>query len=208
MNQILSSYYCPEILEGEFRFSPSGVYRLPPDGSLDQVLVHIKKLPLNDAPEVFGLHDNANITSAIKESNLLLSTVLSLQPRTASGAGESRESVLQRMAEGVKAKIPVPYDIEACSAAYPVEYGESMNTVLVQELKRFNRLIEVISSSLSSLLRALVGEVVMSPTLEQLADAIYDGRIPPLWAAVSYGFRRARCSCLIDELLVRAAIPR
>lgn len=35
--------------------------------SLDQVLVHLKKLPLSDAPEVFGLHDNANITSAIKE---------------------------------------------------------------------------------------------------------------------------------------------
>jgi hypothetical protein len=42
-----------------------------------------------------------------------------------------------------------------CRYKYPVDYYQSMNTVLTQELVRFNRLIEVIHSSLASLQKAL-----------------------------------------------------
>jgi len=40
-------------------------------------------------------------------------------------------------------------------AKYPVIYMESMNTVLRQELIRYNRLIEVIRTSLHNLSRAI-----------------------------------------------------
>lgn len=40
---------------------------------------------------------------------------------------------------------------------YPVDYYESMNTVLCQELVRFNRLIVTIHTSLSHLQKALKG---------------------------------------------------
>ena len=46
---------------------------------------------------------------------------------------------------------------------YPVIYMESMNTVLRQELIRYNRLIEVIRTSLHSLSRAV--KVVNSTSL-------------------------------------------
>lgn len=46
-------------------------------------------MPLNDLTEVFGLHDNADITSAINDSNQLLGTALSLMPRKAGAAGKS-----------------------------------------------------------------------------------------------------------------------
>ena len=38
---------------------------------------------------------------------------------------------------------------------YPVEYTESMNTVLRQELIRFNRLTSVVRSSLQNIRKAL-----------------------------------------------------
>lgn len=40
-----------------------------------------EELPLDDATEVFGMHENAEITSNINETNKLLATALSLQPR-------------------------------------------------------------------------------------------------------------------------------
>ena len=48
-------------------------------------------LPLNDRAEVFGLHENAELTSAIKDTNTLLESILNLLPRTNSGASESNE---------------------------------------------------------------------------------------------------------------------
>lgn len=47
-----------------------------------------------DLTEVFGLHDNADITSAINETNQILGTALSLMPRKAGGGGKSQEEML------------------------------------------------------------------------------------------------------------------
>jgi len=48
-------------------------------------------LPTMDHPEAFGQHPNADITSQIQETRMLFEVLLSLQPQTAVGVGESRE---------------------------------------------------------------------------------------------------------------------
>lgn len=62
---------------------------IPPQGYLQ----YIRSLPLNDSPELFGLHDNANITFAQKETFTLLGAILQLQPKTFTLGGCSREEV-------------------------------------------------------------------------------------------------------------------
>ena len=56
-------------------------------------MAYVKSLPINDTPEIFGLHENANITFAQNETFNQLEALLSLQPKTASGKGKSREQV-------------------------------------------------------------------------------------------------------------------
>ena len=51
---------------------------------------------------------------------------------------------------------------------YPIRFDESMNTVLSQELLRYNGLINVVRSSLADLRKALKGLVVMSGDLEEV----------------------------------------
>ena len=61
-----------------------------------------------------------------------------------------------------------------------------MNTVLTQELMRFNRLVEVIENTLADVQKAMKGLVVMSAELEDMGDSMVKGKVPLLWSSVAY----------------------
>jgi dynein heavy chain len=56
------------------------------------------------------------------------------------------------MVEKILREFPEKFDTVAANRKYPVDYRESMNTVLTQELSRFNILIEVIRTSLYNII--------------------------------------------------------
>lgn len=60
-------------------------------------IAYMRSLPINDTPEIFGLHENANITFAQNETLNMLSSLMALQPKSASGGGKSREEVCNIM---------------------------------------------------------------------------------------------------------------
>lgn len=49
------------------------------------------------------------------------------------------KEVVEELAHDVLSKLPMDFDLEEVMRLYPVIYNESMNTVLRQELIRFNR---------------------------------------------------------------------
>lgn len=73
-----------------------------------------------------------------------------------------------------------------------------MNTVLAQELIRFNRLISEIRSSLVNIGKAIKGEVVMSTELEIVAGSLYDNMVPPSWKKWSYNSMKPLASYVKD----------
>jgi hypothetical protein len=64
-------------------------------------------------------------------------------------------------------------------------YEESMNTVLQQELLRFNKLLKQVVSSLQQLQKAIEGLVVMSNELEEVFNKMFDNLVPDLWHKVN-----------------------
>ena len=56
-----------------------------------------------------------------------------------------------------------------------------MNTVLTQELIRFNKLIIVIRQSLADLKKAIAGEILLSSDLEACMNSLFDGQVPEMW---------------------------
>ena len=85
----------------------------------------------------------------------------SLQPQSGGGAGKSWDDILSELSADIAHKVPGKYDIEVALLDFPVLYEECMNTVLVQELIRFNRVLGTVASSLKEVQRAVKGLVVM-----------------------------------------------
>ncbi|KTF88877.1 hypothetical protein cypCar_00027703 [Cyprinus carpio] len=89
---ILEDFYCPAVLGPEHLYSPSGEYKqISTENNVKGYLTYFRGLPINDSPEIFGLHDNANISFAQNETFTLLGTLVKLQPRAAASGGKSRD---------------------------------------------------------------------------------------------------------------------
>ena len=59
-----------------------------------------------------------------------------------------------------------------------------LNVVLLQEIERYNALLNMIRKQLIDLERGIQGLVVMSTELEEIFSCIYNGQVPPPWEKV------------------------
>merc|ERR1719201_3146233 len=90
LGSLLSIFYSRETVQKpDYAFSASGNYTAPPPMDYDGYLQFIRELPLIAHPEVYGLHENADITKDQKETGDLFQSILLTLPRQASGGGKS-----------------------------------------------------------------------------------------------------------------------
>eukprot|EP00968_Pinguiococcus_pyrenoidosus_P017694 scaffold1786_cov250-Pinguiococcus_pyrenoidosus.AAC.1 len=188
---LIEGIFNESLLGTDFKFSASGIYFVPtvdPDSPHAGFMDYIETLPLNAEPEIFGMHENANITCDLNEVNTNFDIIISLQPRTGSGAGSgpSREEIIGQAAKEMAEQVPEIFDLEVMEKEYPTDYHQCLNTTLKQEAQRFNRLIEATGRTLALLQKALKGLVVLSSELETMANAIFNQQVPPVWEAVAY----------------------
>ena len=73
------------------------------------------------------------------------------------------------------------FDLDSVRKRFPPLYDESMNSVLCQELERFNVLVIAIRASLKRVQRAAIGAEVMDEEIERVFDDICSGRLPSPW---------------------------
>jgi len=66
---ILKKFYSEEIMLDDFHLTKDKTYKILDEPNYEDGLNYIKSLPINDTTEVFGLHPNAAISSAIIETN-------------------------------------------------------------------------------------------------------------------------------------------
>jgi hypothetical protein len=130
---------------------------------------------------------------------------LLLQPKSSGGSGKSWDATLTELATDIASRLPDVFDIEKVEVWYPVRFEESMNTVLTQELMRFNGLLSVVKKSLVDVVKAIKGEVVMSQQLEEMGNSMVKGWVPGMWSAVSYPSLKPLGSW-VNDLLARLRV--
>eukprot|EP01107_Rhizomastix_libera_P011726 TRINITY_DN2935_c0_g1_i3.p1 TRINITY_DN2935_c0_g1~~TRINITY_DN2935_c0_g1_i3.p1 ORF type:complete len:3350 (-),score=861.62 TRINITY_DN2935_c0_g1_i3:62-10111(-) len=194
---LLMNVYKPDILEDGYKLSESGIYYSPPPGNQKEYTTYLRTLPINDQPEVFGLHENADITYYQASTFMLLEQIQLLESGSgaSSKSGLAREKIIIDSANGILERIPSSIVLDKPIKLDPME---SYTTVLAQEIIRFNKLLKVIDSTLHELLNAIKGLVVMSKSLEQMSNSIYDNQVPALWAEKAYPSMMPLSSWVVD----------
>ncbi|XP_048653960.1 dynein axonemal heavy chain 2 isoform X2 [Marmota marmota marmota] len=179
----INDYFCDQSLSTPFyRLSVLETYFIPKDGTLASYKEYISLLPSMDPPEAFGQHPNADVASQITEARTLFETLLSLQPQITpiSAGGQTREEKVLELATDVKQKIPEMIDYEGTRKLLALD-PSPLNVVLLQEIQRYNKLMETILFSLTDLEKGIQGLIVMSTSLEEIFNCIFDAHVPPLW---------------------------
>ncbi|KAM4694178.1 LOW QUALITY PROTEIN: dynein axonemal heavy chain 8 [Discoglossus pictus] len=178
-------------------------YKIPQCKTIEQYLDYIQDLPAVDTPEVFGLHPNADITYQSNTAGEVLDTITNIQPKeSGGGAGETRESIVYRIAQDMLDKLPPNYKPHEVKAQLQKMGAlSSMNIFLRQEIDRMQKVITIVRNSLSDLKLAIEGTIIMSENLRDALDNMYDARIPNVWRKVSWA--SATLGFWFTELLER-----
>jgi dynein heavy chain len=185
---LLSLYYNANLVtQDNYAVSSSGTYRVPKSTKYRDCIEAVKEFPLEAKPEVFSLHENADISKNQLETDNLLKTVLLTQETSGgSGGGGQSDTLVYDVATDMLTRLPPFFNIASIQQKYQVSYTDSMNIVLVQECIRFRNLTVIISDSLKNIQKAMKGLVVMSSDLENVNRAILTSTIPALWSGKSF----------------------
>ncbi|KAH0950776.1 hypothetical protein HN011_006322 [Eciton burchellii] len=204
LNTILERFYCMDVIaiDRRYLFDISGLYYVPPVSEHSEFVDYVRELPMITAPSVFGMHDNADIIKDQQETYLMLSSALSTQDtgKVEVDPEKSPDEIVYGVASGVLAILPLDYDLLDALEKYPTLYEQSMNTVLVQEMGRFNKLLQTIRNSLVNVQKAIKGQVIMTTDLEEVYSSIITGKIPEVWMRDSYPSLKPLGSYVYDFL--------
>lgn len=99
---IINRYIQPDSIKDDFFYSDAKTYRAPPDGTKADIMKFIQDLPMHSNPEVFGLHENAEITTNQGLTRTMLETVIMMQPRASGGGGKSREEIIDEVTKNTE----------------------------------------------------------------------------------------------------------
>jgi dynein heavy chain, axonemal len=133
LNSLLERVYNPALVDTDvYKFSESGTFKTNwrAESTRAEILEYLASLPLTPAPEVFGLHANADITKDRNDTAALFDSLLKCGGGAGGGGTVGDESTVGAVVTQCLASLPPNFDTEAAQRKFPVLYEESMNTVI------------------------------------------------------------------------------
>ncbi|CAL6082691.1 Dynein_heavy chain [Hexamita inflata] len=175
------------------------MYQFVGDLSYEQYIETIsKQIPIECHPNNLGLNLNSNITADRNECDKLLDSLQLMNSGSKAAAKTAGANQDQKLIEQFQQQIPKDFDLEAIALKYPTVFEESLNSLLAQECGRFNILLQTMRTSAAELIKALLGQTIMSEELEKILQFIQLNKLPEEFAKYSYPSLKPFNAYLVD----------
>ena len=169
LRALMDDFFSEKLLDKAYNFAGLTDFKVPFGlNTYEDYLKFIDNIPVALPAKLYGFHSNADISKDLKETNDICNNLLLIGGGNATQANEADELKLRKICDDILFKLPKTFDLELVNAKFPVNYNNSMNTVLGQEIVRYNTLTKLIQSTLKNIELALKGTQVLSETLEEV----------------------------------------
>jgi dynein heavy chain len=190
LNTYASAWFLKEMVQPDFQFFKG--YEMANFTKWQEYADFIETmLPLVDKPGVFGMHANADISYQTQMAQGTLATILDIQPKdsSAGAGGESREETVTRMCTDFLEQLPsdfMRHEYMLRLTKLPGGPNSSMTIFLRQEIERMQAVIGLVRQTLTDLILAIDGTIIMSELLADALGNMYDARVPTAWQNISW----------------------
>merc|ERR1711964_514907 len=166
-------------------------FNSPPNVGHAKLMEYIVEGVGAESPIMFGMHPNAEIGFRTDMSHDLFQQVFDLQPRSSGGEGgegTSMSEIAAGMIEEIQDKIAEGVvEMEELISRIEAEGGRTPYVnVFYQEVQYMNTLILEMQRSLEVLNLGLLGELQMSPAMEELQISLFTNKVPADWVKVAF----------------------
>jgi len=194
-NTYTAKWFCDDIWKPSFAFNnyqSDYNYKIPEGLEIQQYREAIETIPPVDSPLIFGLHPNADLTYRLKEASEMIATIIETQPKDSGGAGgKTMDETVKEQSIDLLEKMPVDFVEEIFRAqitklkgppgVQDKGFSAPLNIFLFQELQRLQNIINIVRTTLKSIIAAIDGTVVMTTDLMADLGQIFDARVPTRW---------------------------
>ena len=216
---ILERYFNSEVTSDSYHLLKAPI-KLPMSGdnaTLEGWKSHLNQLPVDDYPEVLGLHQSADVSYNLSNNIYLMECLVEMNS-TAAGTGklwQTTNRAIRRSSEILSSlptlyqfqKLPEGEDIPLLSAigigerkdGVGREIGQSnLLTVLDREIEMYRQLIHKITNSIEELQYFKNSKYLMTVQTEELDREIKNDIVPRQWKSVCYPTTKKLGSFVID----------
>lgn len=195
---LLNDFYNKNVLKFDnYKINNLEEYVIPYLESYEEYVKKIENIPTEENPEIIGLHKNALIRKEIEETNNLLISLAGLEKGNSS-EGNSKLSIINDIDNIINTKLPKNINIEEVKKKFPIIKEECMNSILIQEIMRYNKLLNLVYLTLEDLVKAYKGLIPLTDEIEEIANQIISNITPGLWVKSSYPSKKPIGSWIDD----------
>ena len=199
LTAILSDIYSPKMVDDDhFKINDLDEYPIIFFDDYDPYEKHFLSLPENESPEILGLHKNTLIRKQIDEGNLIISSLDVLQKGSANLTLQHKLKNLELIKSLAEEKLIKEFNVDDVKKKYPLKYDDCMNSVLIQEIMRYNLLLSLIFKNLDECVKAFMGHMPLTDEIEEMASQLIKGQIPSSWIKASYPSKKPILSWIKD----------